>query len=85
MSKGKKNRGVEKVDLSARPEVPEAEVEDYDHPVDGGHHVTQGYDPYTGSWNRADFGNGRFIPDPWEGPMPPIKRPDDSDHDYDND
>lgn len=68
-----------------KPAVPAAEVEDYAHPASGGHHVTNGYDPYRGDWNRAVFGNGRFIPDVWEGEMPPIKRPADDPHDYDYD
>ena len=84
MARDKANK---KASQDIAPVVQEDEVEDYAHPENeqGSHEETMGYNPYTGSWDRKQFGNEAFIPDPWEGPMPPIKRPDDTDHDYDND
>lgn len=73
-------KGLKKTQ-SVKPEDPEQENSAISAPRK---RATQGYDPYTGSWDRQALGTGRFIPDTWEGDMPPIKRPgDDDDYDYD--
>ena len=77
MKKGLRHR------QDVKPEAPAREVEDRSAPRE---QAVLGYDPYRGDWDRTAFGNGRFIPDVWEGEMPPIKRPGDDpkDYDYDN-